>query len=70
MEYIIIPSKSKRETAFFLDLLKKMQKEVSTLSSEEIEDLVFLSLLKESEKSSKGSLSKVKAHLKKVISTQ
>ena len=44
-----------------------MQKEVSTLSTAEMEDLVFLSLLKEAEKSPKGSLNKVKAHLKKLF---
>ncbi|MCW5908460.1 MAG: hypothetical protein KIS94_11415 [Chitinophagales bacterium] len=66
MEYILIPSKSKSETAFFLSLLKKMQKEASTLSSDEMEDVAFMRALKEAETTSKGSLSKVKAHLSKI----
>ena len=66
MDYIVIPSNSKSETAFFLDLLKKMQKEVSTLSSDEMEDYAFIAALKEAEKSGKGSLSKIKKHLTKV----
>ena len=68
MEYILIPSKSKSETAFFLNLLKKMQKEVSTLSADETEDLAFMAALREAEKTTKGSLMKVKAHLSKVAS--
>ena len=68
MEYIVIPSRSETETAFFKDLLKKMHKDVSTISSENMEDLAFISALKQSEKSGKGSLSKVKSHLTKVIS--
>ena len=63
MEYIVIPSKSKSETAFFLSLLKKMQKEASTVSSNEMEEMAFMKALKEAEKTTKGSLSKVKAHL-------
>lgn len=66
MEYILIPSKSKSETAFFLDLLKKMHKEVSTVSAEEMEEITFLKLMTQAESSGKGSLSKVKAHLTKV----
>jgi hypothetical protein len=68
MEYILIPSGSKSETAFFLSLLKKMKKEASTLSKEEMEDVAFMRALKEAEKTAKGSLSKVKAHLSKVAS--
>ncbi len=68
MEYILIPTSSKSETSFFLDLFKKMHKEISTFSSEEMEELAFISALKESEKSGKGSLSKVKSHLAKVAS--
>ncbi len=68
MEYIVIPSSSESETAFFKDLLKKMRKEVSTLSSENMEDLAFISALKEAEKTGKGKLGKVKSHLSKVIS--
>lgn len=66
MEYILIPSESKAETTFFLDLLKKMKKESATLSSAEMEDFAFMTALKEAEKTAKGSLSKVKAHLSKV----
>ena len=65
MEYIVIPSNSKSETAFFLDLLKKMRKDVSTLSSDQMEDHAFIAALKEGEKSGKGSLSKIKKHLAK-----
>jgi hypothetical protein len=32
MEYIVIPTKDKKETVFFLDLLKKMHKRAATLS--------------------------------------
>ena len=45
-----------------------MQKEASTLSADEMEDIAFMSALKEAEKSAKGSLSKVKAHLSKIAS--
>jgi len=68
MEYIVIPSKSKSETAFFLNLLKKMQKEASTLSVQDMEDITFSKILVEAEKSGKGSLSKVKAQLAKISS--
>jgi hypothetical protein len=68
MEYILISTKTKSETAFFLDLLKKMHKEVATLSSEDREDIAFIAALKEAEHSGKGSLSKVKSHLSKVAS--
>lgn len=68
MDYIIIPTKDKTETAFFMDLLKKMHKEVSKLTVEEMEDLAFIAAMKEGEKSGKGSLDKVKAHLSKVAS--
>ena len=66
MEYIIIPSNSKSETAFFLSMLKKMRKEVSTLSSSTMEDIAFITALKEAEQTEKGSLEKVKAHLSKI----
>ncbi len=68
MEYIVIPTKSKSETLFFLDLLKKMHKEVATISADEMEDITFTKLMKEAETSGKGSMSKVKAHLSKVAS--
>ena len=68
MEYILIPSKSKSETTFFLNLLKKMQKEASTLSADEMEDVAFMTALKEAETTAKGSLTKVKAHLTKIAS--
>jgi hypothetical protein len=68
MEYIIIPSKSKSETEFFIGLLEKMQKQVATLSSDELEDIAFARALKEAEATTKGSLSKVKAHLSKIAS--
>lgn len=66
MEYILVPSKSKSETTFLLNLLKKMQKEASTFSKADMEDFLFSSLLKDAEKTPKGKLSKVKAHLSKI----
>jgi hypothetical protein len=68
MDYIVIPTKDKSETAFFLGLLKKMHKEVSSFSSKEIEDIAFIAALKEGENSGKGSLEKVKSHLSKIAS--
>ena len=70
MDYILIPSKSKNETEFFLNLLRKMQKEASTLSTDEMEDVAFMTALKEAEKTGKGSLSKIKAHLSKIASSK
>jgi hypothetical protein len=67
MDYIVIPTNNKSETNFFLDLLKKMHKEASKLSSEQMEDVAFITALKEAEKSGKGSLTKVKKHLQKVM---
>jgi len=69
-EYVIIPSESASETSFFLDLLKKMKKKASTISLEELEDFALTKALKESAKSPKGNLSKVKAHLAKVASSK
>ena len=68
MDYIVIPTKSKAETDFFMDLLKKMHKEASTLSPAKMEDRAFIAALKEAEGSGKGNLKKVKGHLDKVIS--
>ena len=68
MDYIIIPTKDKSETTFFLDLLKKMNKNATSVSSAKMEDLAFIEALKEGEQSGKGSLEKVKAHLAKVAS--
>jgi len=67
MEYILILTKSKTETTFFLDLLKKMGKEFSTLSMEEMEEHAFITALKEAKGSGKGSLNKVKTRLRKVV---
>ncbi len=66
MDYIVIPTKDKTEKAFFLDLLKKMRKEVASYSSKEMEDLAFIAALKEGEKSGKGSLDNVKVRLQKI----
>jgi hypothetical protein len=66
MEYILIPTKSKSETVFFLDLLKKMRKEASLFTSEEMEDTLLLSAMKDAESEGIGSFDKAKAHLKKV----
>ena len=68
MEYIVIPSGSKSETAFLLNLMKKMQKEAATLTADEMEDVAFMRALKEAEKTGKGNLGKVKAHLQKIAS--
>jgi hypothetical protein len=68
MDYIVIPSSSKSETAFFLDLLKKMRKDVSTLSSEDMEDYALMTAMKKGEKSGKGDMEKVKKHLAKISS--
>ena len=66
MDYIVIPTTSKSEKNFFLDMLKKMQKKVTTLSTEEMEDFAFMIAMKEAEQSGIGSLPNVKAHLSKV----
>jgi hypothetical protein len=50
-----------------MDLLKKMHKKASTLSSKEMEDRAFIAALKEAEQSGKGSLKKVKNHLSKLM---
>ena len=68
MNYIVIPTKTKSETDFFMDLLKKMHKEATTLSNTEMEDVAFIAALKEAERSGKGSLSKVKSRLSKIAS--
>jgi len=70
MEYIVIPSKSKSETAFLMNLLKKMQQQATTLSADEMEDLAFIAALKEAEKTGKGSLTKVKEHLSKIANSK
>jgi len=70
MEYIVISTKDKAETAFFLDLLKKLRKQASTLSVEEMEDMAFFAAMKEGEASGKGDLAKVKRHLSKIIAAK
>lgn len=66
MEFVLIPTNSKSETAFFVSLLKKMQKQTATLSSEEMEDLAFVWALREAENTGEGSLANVKDHLSRV----
>jgi hypothetical protein len=66
MEYIVIPTNSRAEKSFFLDLLKKMQKKATTFSNEEMEDFAFLLAMKEAEETEDGSLLNVKKHLSKV----
>lgn len=68
MNYIVIPVKTKSESNFFMDLLKKLNKNVSSLSEREMEDIAFIAALKEAERSGKGSLSRVKARLSKIAS--
>jgi hypothetical protein len=70
MEYIVISTKDKAETTFFLDLLKKLRKQASTLSAEEMEDMAFFAAMKEGEASGKGDLQRVKAHLSKIIAAK
>ncbi len=70
MEYILISTKDKSETAFFMDLLKKLQKQPSTLSAKDMEDFAFLAAMKEGEASGKGDLANVKEHLAKVIASR
>ena len=40
MDYILIPVKDKTETDFFMDLFKKMKKNATKLSADELEDLI------------------------------
>jgi hypothetical protein len=68
MEFIVIPTSSRSEKLFFLDLLHKMQKKSSTLSAAEMEDYALMDAMKEAETSGKGSLQKVKKHLSKISS--
>lgn len=66
MDYIVIPTTSKSEKNFFFDMLKKMQKKATTLSTQEMENFAFMIAMKEAEQSGIGSLTNVKAHLSKV----
>ena len=68
MEFVLIPTDSKSETAFFVNLLKKMQKQVTALSSEEMEDLAFVWAMRQAEHSGEGSLDAVKDHLGRIES--
>ena len=56
MDYIVIPTKDKNEKAFFLDLLKKMRKDVSSYSTKEMEDVAFIAALKEGKNQVKEAL--------------
>ena len=67
MDYIVIPTKDKSETTFFLNLFRKMNKKASKLTSEQLEEIAFVEALKVSEKSGKGNLKNVLSHLDKVI---
>ena len=51
MDFIVIPTTSKSEKNFFLDMLKKMQKKATTLSAQEMEDFAFMINMKEAEQS-------------------
>jgi len=42
MEYIVIPTKDKSETTFFLKLFKKLRKEVKVLSSKNKNDKALI----------------------------
>ena len=67
MEYIVVSTKDKSETALMLSLFKKMKLKASKLTAQQIEDTALIAAMKESEKSGKGSLKNVMAHLDKVI---
>ena len=67
MDYILIPVKDKTETAFFMDLFKKMKKNATKLSAEELEDMAFMEAIREAEQSGTGSLNNVKKHLLDII---
>jgi len=45
-----------------------LNKDASSLSTRDMEDIAFISALKEAEQSGKGSLSKVKSRLNKIAS--
>ncbi len=66
MDYLLIPVKDKAESDFFVSLLKKMRKDVSTISDGDMEDMAFMAAIKEGEKTGMGSLAKIKAHLSNV----
>jgi len=66
MDYIVFPTKDKAETDFYMGLLKKMQKEATSLSASKMEDRAFIAALKEAEGSGKGNLEKIKGHLDNV----
>ena len=68
MEYIVIPTKDKIETNFFLSLLKKMKKKAATLTSEEMEDMAFTIAMKKAQISGRGNINNVMKHLNKTIS--
>ena len=68
MDYLVIPVKDKEESDFFVSLLNRMKKKASRVSASDIEDYGLLKAIKEGEKSGKGSLENVKAHLKRVAS--
>ena len=70
MEFVLIPTNSKSETAFFVSLLKKMQKEVAALSAEDMEDLAFVWAMRKAEHSGGGSLATVKDHLGRIANGQ
>lgn len=63
-----MPTNSKSKATFFLDRLKKLRKDLSTLSTEEMEDTAFIATLKAAVPSEKGSMERVKADLAKVAS--
>ena len=70
MEYIVIPTKDKSETDFFLSLFKKMNKKVEKLTADQVEDIGFVEAMKISEKSGNGNLKNVLSHLEKVIKSK
>ena len=63
MDYILIPVKDKTETDFFMDLFKKMKKNATKSSADELEDMAFIEAIREGEQSGIGSLNNVKKHL-------
>ena len=67
MDYILIPVKDKTETDFFMDLFKKMKKNATKLSANELEDMAFMEAIREGEQSGAGSLKNVNKHLLEII---
>ncbi len=67
MDYILVPSNSKSETSFILDLFEKMHKKATKLTADEIEEVYFSKIIKEVKLRPKGNLDNVKSSLTKIM---